>query len=115
MTAYDVDARAVEACRKNTKMAAGRVECVWQDLTQLPTQRDFDFIVMNPPFHEGAAAQSQLGINFIKTAAFCLKPGGHLYMVANTHLPYEEALKALFAEVRPINQGKGFKIIKATR
>lgn len=115
MTAYDVDARAVEACRKNTKFSDGKIECVWQDLTQLPAHRDFDFIVMNPPFHEGSATQNQLGINFIRAAAFCLKPGGQLFMVANTHLPYEDVLKSSFSNVRQLDQGKGFKIIGAVR
>ena len=115
VTAYDADAHAIEACRKNTKFAGNRIECVWQDLTQLPAQRDYDFIVMNPPFHEGAATQNQLGVNFIRTTAFCLKPGGQLFMVANTHLPYEDTLKTFFADVTLLNKGKGFKIIKAIR
>lgn len=115
ITALDADARAVEACRKNTDFARVRVDCVWHDLTRPPDLQNLDFIVMNPPFHEGARTLSALGLAFITNAAACLKCGGVLYMVANTHLPYEDHLRALFSDVRELHKEKGFKIIKALK
>ncbi len=115
ITALDVDARAVEACRKNTDYARTRINCVWSDLTHAPDLRDLDFIVMNPPFHEGLRTLSALGLSFITNAAYCLRAGGVLYMVANTHLPYEEHLRTLFSDVRELHKEKGFKIIKALK
>lgn len=115
ITALDVDFRAVEACRKNTDFARDRVTCVWHDLTQLPALQNLDFIIMNPPFHEGVRSVSALGVSFIAHAAACLKPGGALYMVANTHLPYEDPLRALFSTVREMHKEKGFKIIRAQK
>lgn len=115
ITALDADARAVEACRRNTKFAEGRIDCVWHDLRQAPALSDLDFIIMNPPFHEGVKTQNQLGISFIRNAAACLKPGGRLFMVANNHLPYEDVLKSSFSDVCPLDQGQGFKIIRATK
>lgn len=113
VTALDADARAVEACQRNTHQFTDKVFCVWHDLTQKPDLHNLDFIVMNPPFHEGASTQNQLGISFIKNAAACLKSGGYLYMVANNHLPYEEVLKGLFRTVQEIGKDKGFKILRA--
>ncbi len=115
ITALDADARAVEACRRNTKFAAGRIDCVWHDLRQVPALSNLDFIIMNPPFHEGVKTLNQLGISFIRNAAACLKPGGRLFMVANNHLPYEDVLKSSFSDVHLLDKGQGFKIIRATK
>lgn len=115
ITALDADARAVEACGKNTAFAGTRIACVWHDLTKAPALRDLDFIVMNPPFHEGARVQNQLGLSFIANAAACLKRGGALYMVANTHLPYEDHLRGLFGDVRELAKEKGFKVMRAVK
>lgn len=116
LACLDADARAVEACGRNTAFAAGRVDCYWHDLT---TPRalgaPLDFIVMNPPFHEGNMTRNQLGRSFIQTAATSLRPGGRLLMVANTHLPYEDILKDLFAEVQVRAVAHGYKVIEARR
>lgn len=113
ITCVDADARAIEACRRNIP---ARAEYLWHDLTQMPAGcRDLDFIIMNPPFHEGAATQNQLGVSFIRTAASCLKKNAHLYMVANTHLPYESVLAESFRHVYPLAQQRGFKIFRAIK
>lgn len=113
--ALDVHDWAVEACRKNTMFAGSRIECIYQDLRVRPALDDLDFIVMNPPFHEGARVQNQLGVAFIQNAAACLKTHGTLYMVANTHLPYEDVLRDCFSSVQELAKEKGFKIIKAVK
>ncbi|MCB9990256.1 MAG: class I SAM-dependent methyltransferase [Rhodospirillales bacterium] len=111
----DADYRAVQACRKNLE---GRTQChfIWSDLTA--AQADLpalDWVVMNPPFHEGKAADPVIGKAFIKSAAAALKRGGSLWMVANTHLPYEEMLHQNFAQVRPVMTARGFKVIHAQK
>ena len=109
----DADARAVDACRINLK-PYGNVACEWVDLTQpqnnLPP---LDWVVMNPPFHEGKKAQHSIGADFIKTAATALRPGGDLWMVANTHLPYEAALGTCFRSFETVCEQKGFKVFHA--
>lgn len=112
--ALDVHDWAVEACRKNTAFAGPLIQCRTHDLTLKPDLPALDFIVMNPPFHEGARVQNQLGMTFIQHAAACLKPGGVLYMVANSHLPYEGVLRQSFAGVQELTHEHGFKIIRAT-
>ena len=44
-----------------------------------------------------------------------LKPGGRLWLVANRHLPYEEALGAGFGQVDAVAQQGGFKIVRAVK
>jgi 16S rRNA (guanine1207-N2)-methyltransferase len=61
----------------------------------IPTE-PYDAILSNPPFHTGRRADPGLGRAFISAAARMLKPSGKFIMVANRHLPYEDALKDAF-------------------
>lgn len=109
----DADSRALSCCQKNLGDDP-RAEFIWADLTApAPLPLKLDFIVMNPPFHEGKHESTEIGRLFIKSAAQSLKPGGRLLMVANTHLPYEHELETLFSRVQKLHQESGFKIISA--
>jgi 16S rRNA (guanine1207-N2)-methyltransferase len=70
---------------------------------------------MNPPFHVGRASDPSLGRTFIASAAKMLAGHGKLWMVANRHLPYEQALKDAFRNVDVIAQNNAFKVFHATR
>ncbi len=89
----------------------------WHDLTREPVERRFDAVIMNPPFHEGRAAEPALGHAFIAAAAAALKPGGRLYTVANRQLPYEKALASAFrtVSVLPADADGHFKLFEAVR
>ncbi len=76
----------------------------------------FDAIVCNPPFHAlGRGDRPDIGRAFIAAASAALKSGGRLWLVANRHLPYEDALGSGFAQVRSVAQDGGFKIIEAVK
>lgn len=108
----DADARALECCRLNLRDE--RAAMLWADLTKIqPALSGLDFIVMNPPFHEGKTESAVIGQAFIETAAAALKPGGAIWMVANTHLPYETILKTRFSDIEKLHEGGGFKVFKA--
>ena len=87
----------------------------WIDLTSEPVARQFDWIVMNPPFHEGRAAEPDIGKAFVRAASAALVPGGRLLMVANRKLPYEETLARSFRRVTQLSERDGFKIVEAVR
>jgi 16S rRNA (guanine1207-N2)-methyltransferase len=109
----DLDRRAVEAARKNVEDA--RVSFDWADVRTVEANGDLDFVVMNPPFHDGGAEDRALGQGFIRQAAGMLKRGGTLWMVANRHLPYEAELKAAFKRVTPLEEGGGYKLFEAVK
>ncbi len=109
----DLDRRAVDAARKNVEDARASFE--WADVRTLEASGDLDFIVSNPPFHDGGAEDRRLGQAFIRKAAEMLKKGGVLWLVANRHLPYEAELKEAFKRVTPISDGGGYKLFEAVK
>jgi 16S rRNA (guanine1207-N2)-methyltransferase len=115
MHLYEADKVAVEAARRNVGnvKVMVRTQCRWHDVTQGVEQRKYDFIVMNPPFHEGRASEPMLGMKFIAAAAQGLKPDGELWMVANRMLPYEEVLEDGFGSWEKVTEEQGFKVLHA--
>ncbi len=114
VTLIDMDRRAVEAARRN--VVDDRVELRWADLRVAPAGLvNLDFVVMNPPFHQGGIEDQGLGQSFVATAAKVLRRGGSLWLVANRHLPYEGVLKPLFGRVEVRAEARGFKVFEARR
>lgn len=107
----DADFRSVELCAKNLQTYGKRVSYFWRDLTATQSDyQDLDFVVMNPPFHTGKKTDISVGVSFIETARSVLKKGGHLYMVSNVHLPYEDILRGRYSRVEVMYEGRGFKV-----
>lgn len=116
LACIDADWRAIQACRRNTAGTETVMQYLWADLTKpVAGLSGLDWIVMNPPFHEGKRTDSGIGVDFINSAAVALQPGGTLYMVANANLPYEESIRQRFASSEKIFEGEGFKIMSAVR
>lgn len=109
----DIDRRAAEMARRNVEDT--RADIRWGDVRSGVRLSDLDFVVMNPPFHDGGAEDQSLGQSFIRKAAEALRPGGVLWLVANRHLPYEGVLKPLFKRVTPKIEAAGYKIYEAQK
>jgi len=109
----DLDRRAIQAARRNIEDARAKVW--WSDARMLDLKAERDFVVSNPPFHDGGTEDRALGQAFVRTAAGLLRRGGVLWLVANRHLPYEADLKAAFTRVRPVVEAGGYKVFEAVR
>lgn len=108
----DNDSRALDCARRN--VPGDKVTTLWIDARTprgLPT--GLDFVVCNPPFHDGGAEDRALGQAFIRAAGVMLRPGGTLWLVANRHLPYEATLQQVFDGVESIAQHGGYKVMAA--
>ena len=117
LDAFEADARALALARHNLAGFAPRVALGfhWHDVAAgLPGA--YDVVVTNPPFHApDGRERPDLGRAFIAAAAQSLRPGGRLWLVANRHLPYEDALGAGFGQVRLVAQEGGFKVVEAVK
>lgn len=110
----DIDRRALNMARRN--VVGDGLTFMWADVRSAPDlPTGLDFIVTNPPFHDGGTEDKALGQAFISKAAAMLRPGGVLWLTANRHLPYEGVLAPLFATVDAIAQANGFKVYAARK
>ncbi|HEV7319838.1 MAG TPA: class I SAM-dependent methyltransferase [Ensifer sp.] len=114
---FEADHGALEAARANMMANAPRMPTrfYWFDLTSEEPRDKYDLIVMNPPFHEGHAAEPALGTAIIKTALKALKQGGKLMLVANRGLPYEQVLAETAKEYGETCRNARFKVLWAKR
>jgi len=114
LSCIDIDRRAVACAEHN--LGDPRAAVLWADLRRAPPDlADLDFVVMNPPFHDGGAEDRALGVAFIEAAAGMLRRGGVCWLVANRHLPYEAALAAAFSGVAVKAEGGGYKVFEARK
>ncbi len=110
----DIDQRAIDAARRN--IADPRARFPHRDIRLGdPELANLDFVIMNPPFHEGGNENRGLGLAFISAAANMLRKGGVCRLVANIALPYEGRLNAAFAKVNILAQAQGYKVYEAIK
>ena len=109
----DLDRRAVESARRNVQDSRATFEQA--DVRLIEETGDRDFVVSNPPFHDGGAEDRRLGQAFIRKAAGLLKKGGVAWVVANRHLPYEAELNEAFKRVRMVADAGGYKLFEAVK
>ncbi|WP_157017613.1 class I SAM-dependent methyltransferase [Mesorhizobium xinjiangense] len=114
---YEADHAALQAAGRNLAPLAGDVPLglFWRDLLHEPVTRQYDLVVMNPPFHQGRAADPVIGQGMIRAASAALKPRGRLFMVANNPLPYERMLEAAFGSHGETARNERFKVLWARR
>lgn len=113
MHLVEADHRALGCARQN--VTDPRAVFHWADATRWEPPGPLDAVVMNPPFHQGRAADPGLGRSFIAAARAMLTPSGSLWLVANRHLPYEKDLSAAFRTVTEVGADPSFKVLHATR
>jgi 16S rRNA (guanine1207-N2)-methyltransferase len=122
---YEADRRGLELSARNlarvraaatgTDDLPPRIGLHWVDVTHGIGKARHDWVLMNPPFHDGKAEDASLGQRFIAAAATSLKPNGRLLMVANRHLPYAAVLAKHFRRVEALAEDARFRVTLAVR
>ncbi|MFP5441052.1 MAG: methyltransferase [Gammaproteobacteria bacterium] len=75
----------------------------------------FDWIISNPPFHDGIATDYRFFERFIAEAPRFLRPGGRLRIVANAHLKYLPAIDRAFGNARTVTENPKFRVYEAVK
>ena len=108
--ASDVSAVAVASSTLTARANGVEVEAV-RDVG-LSTQADgsADLIVLNPPFHVGAAVHVGVAERLFVEAARVLRPGGQLWAVWNSHLAHTPALERAVGSTRQVSRTPKFTV-----
>ena len=113
---FEADIMSLDAAKKNVPQSESiQLSFNWIDVRKEFPKKPYDWVIMNPPFHSGRAAEPEIGKNFIEVAASTLPSGGRLLMVANKNLPYELTIKKLFRTFEPLEVKDGFKVLQCLK
>lgn len=74
-----------------------------------------DLVLLNPPFHNGAALDLRVGRMLVGAAARILAPGGQLFTVFNSHLDYRPLMQRMVGPTRQVDRNAKFTITASTR
>lgn len=110
--ACDVNPMATTAAKMNLSDADAQVFLA-DGLPTLP--EPVGCIVSNPPFHTGLKTDYSIARDFICGAYCCLKPGGELYLVANSFLPWPEVIERTFGHCQRLANDTRFTVYYARR
>ena len=113
--ASDESAAAVRSARATAAANGLDVEVV-RDLA-LASQPDgsADLVVLNPPFHAGAAVTERAAHPLIADAARVLRPGGELWTVYNSHLGHRAVLQRVVGPTRQVDRDRSFTVTVSVR
>lgn len=109
---------AAVASAWDTALANGvgeRVKVVRDDGLSRQPDGSAELIVLNPPFHVGAAVHAGIALKLFEHAARVLAPGGELWCVWNSHLAYTPALRSIIGPTRQVARNTKFTITASTR
>ena len=110
----DVSASALALTRDNIEKNGVNegAEIVASDM--LNGHDKYSLIAVNPPFHQGISTTTAPTVNMIMSAKDHLTKDGVFYMVANSHLGYDEVLLENFSKVTIVKNSSTFIVYKAS-
>lgn len=113
--ATDVSEIAVRSAAMTAEANAVRVETVHDDGLARQPDASADLIVLNPPFHVGAAVHTGIALRLFADAARVLRPGGELWAVWNSPLGYAPALERLVGPTLQLARTPKFTVTASKR
>ncbi|MGD9607527.1 MAG: class I SAM-dependent methyltransferase, partial [Leucobacter sp.] len=115
--ATDQSAGAVAATRLTAEAAgvADRVDTRRADATEAVPDGWAELILLNPPFHSGAAVHAGVAHRLIRSCSRALAPGGELRLVFNSHLGYRPLVERAIGPTRQIVRDRTFTVLSAIR
>jgi len=92
-----------------------RAQVLRDDAMSTLPESSVDLIVCNPPFHLGTSVHSGAALKLFRSAGRVLRPGGQLWTVFNSHLPYRDQLTAAVGPTRIVGHNAKFTVTVSTR
>ena len=119
-TGVDVSKAAVASARATAEANGVDVDAILGDAADpeepaLAGLGEFDLILLNPPFHQGTAIETETAAALMATAAKHLAPGGQVLTVFNSHLRYRGRLESIIGPSRQLARNKKFTVIASRR
>ena len=116
----DVSKAAVASARATAEANGVDVDAILGDAADpeepaLAGLGEFDLILLNPPFHQGTAIETETAAALMATAAKHLAPGGQVLTVFNSHLRYRGRLESMIGPSRQLARNKKFTVISSRR
>lgn len=117
LIASDNSAAAVASARATMAAngVADRVDVVRDDGLASQPSGSADLVLLNPPFHSGAAVTDRIAPRLFADAARVLRPGGELWAVWNSHLRYRPHLERLVGSTRQVARNRTFTVTASVR
>ncbi|MCB7137099.1 class I SAM-dependent methyltransferase [Cellulosimicrobium marinum] len=92
-----------------------RVRTVRDDAGASLGDASADVVLLNPPFHEGAALRTDAAHRMFASARRVLRPGGELWCVWNAHLRYRPALERTVGPTTQVARDRRFTVTRSVR
>ncbi len=108
--ATDNNAAAVNALTATTK-ENNLAFSVWADHCAESTDKQYDLILCNPPFHKGFDHSYPLTDTFLKALKRLIKHNGKVFLVANQFIPVEKFGQSYFKIIQTLATVNGFKVL----
>lgn len=108
--ASDNNVAAVRCCQENFRRHGVNGE-VSLDSCGAKMPSGMDFVLCNPPFHQGFDVESDLTTRFIEAASRVLNKGAYAFFVVNAFIPLEKKAARYFDKVETIANNKSFKLL----
>lgn len=110
----DVDAFALESSRLTLEANQLQAQIIAGDgIDAAPT--GLAAIISNPPFHQGVHTDYQASEGLLRRAAYHLRSGGELRLVANSFLRYPELIEKHLGPCQTLAERHGFRIYRAQK
>ena len=111
ITAIDCDVFAIYSFNKTlSKLKLNHITPIIGDgIAQI--EQKFDWILSNPPFHQGKQTDYTITARFFAESVKKLNRDGKLLLIVNDFLDYESQLRQLFNHVECLQRQAGFKLL----
>jgi 16S rRNA (guanine1207-N2)-methyltransferase len=92
-----------------------RVHVLRDDAMSTLPDASVDLIACNPPFHRGTSVDEGVAQRLFVAAGRVLRPGGEMWTVFNSHLPYRGQLSRAVGPTRVAGRNPRFTVAVSTR